>query len=98
MRFPHVSIVRGHAVVTVGSSTGIRLKILVNAWDSPRVIHRFAIDDIPLHDNDKKQHYNTAALRVLVSVAAIIVGRRGRKKYFVISSHNSISFQGGEIL
>lgn len=82
MRFPHVSIVRGHAVVTVGSSTGIRLKVLVNAWDSPRVIHRFAIDDIPLHDNDKKQHHNTAALRVLVSVAADYSWKKRKRKVF----------------
>lgn len=80
VRLPYVSIVRGHAVVTVGSCTDIRLKILVNVWDISRVIHRFVVDDISLHNTAKKQRYHNLSSRVLVSVPRLHFEEEEEKK------------------
>lgn len=94
MRFPHLSSIHRHATVIVGSCIGIRVKILANARDTSRLVHRFFIDDTSLHDNDEERHYHNVVLRLVVSVISIIFRRKKKKK----NSFHCNSFQGGEIL
>lgn len=86
MRFPHLSSIHRHATVIVGSCIGIRVKILANARDTSRLVHRFFIDDTSLHDNDEERHYHNVVLRLVVSVISIIFRRKKKKKkiHFIV--------------
>ena len=81
MRFPHLSSIHRHATVIVGSCIGIRVKILANARDTSRLVHRFFIDDTSLHDNDEERHYHNVVLRLVVSIDYI--SKKKEKKKFI---------------
>lgn len=80
VRVPYVSVVRGHAIVTVGTTVGIRAKFLANAWDTSRVVHRLVVHDISLHDTDEEQRCHDHSSRFLVSSRFDISRERERER------------------